>query len=106
MAGLGDLAGLLKQAQKMQREIARIQDELKTRMVEGSASGGAVRVTATGGLELAKIHIDPSVLASGDASLIEDMVRMAANQALEKARELSKSELGKLTGGLSIPGMF
>ena len=106
MAGLGDLAGLLKQAQKMQREIARIQEELKTRTVEGSASGGSVRVTATGGLELAKIHIDPSVIASNDASLIEDLVKMAANQALEKARELSKSELGKLTGGLSIPGMF
>ncbi|MBL8766979.1 MAG: YbaB/EbfC family nucleoid-associated protein [Planctomycetes bacterium] len=106
MAGLGDLAGLLKQAQKMQREIARIQEELKTRTVEGSASGGAVRVVATGGLELAKIQIDPSVMSSGDASLIEDMVKIAANQALEKARELSKSELGKLTGGLSIPGMF
>ncbi|MBK6942382.1 MAG: YbaB/EbfC family nucleoid-associated protein [Planctomycetes bacterium] len=106
MAGLGDLAGLLKQAQNMQREIARIQGELKTRTVEGSSSGGAVRVVATGGLELAKIHIDPSVLASGDATLVEDMVRMAANQALERARELSKSELGKLTGGLSIPGMF
>lgn len=75
MAGLGDLAGLLKQAQKMQREIARIQEELKTRTVEGSASGGAVRVVATGGLELAKIQIDPSVMSSGDASLIETWSR-------------------------------
>jgi DNA-binding YbaB/EbfC family protein len=104
MAGLGDFAGLLKQAQKMQKEMANIQEGLKHRIVEGSAGGGAVKVQVNGNMDVIGIAIDPS--AAGDHEMLEDLVLTAVKQGIDKARELAKSELGRLTGGLSLPGMF
>ena len=106
MAGLGDLSGVLKQAQKMKEEMARIQEELKERVVEGSAGGGAVRVEVTGSIDVRAVHIDPGAIDPNDVEMLEDLVLTAARQGVEKARELAKAELGKLTGGLSLPGIL
>jgi hypothetical protein len=106
MAGLGDFAGLLKQAQRMQQEMSRVQEGLKDRVVEGTAGGGMVTVHANGNMEILAIKIDPQVIDPSEKDVLEDLILVAAKQAIEKARELGKVELGKLTGGLSLPGMF
>ena len=106
MAGLGDFTGLLKQAQKMQAEMARVQEELKGREVEGTSGGGTVTVRVTGNMDVVGLSIAPSVIAEGDAQMVEDLVLTATRQAMEKARELAQAELGRFTGGMSIPGLF
>lgn len=106
MAGLGDFAGLLKQAQMMQREMARVQEALKERVVEGSAGGGMVSVHVNGGLEVLSVKIHPDVIDKDDKEMLEDLVLAAVKQGVDLARELAKSELGKLTGGLSLPGII
>lgn len=106
MAGLGDFTGLLKQAQKVQAEIARVQEELKGREVEGSAGGGAVVVRVSGSLEVRSVKIAPSVLEGRDAEIVEDLVLLATRQGLERAKELAQTELGRFTGGMSIPGLL
>ncbi|MFH0947336.1 MAG: YbaB/EbfC family nucleoid-associated protein [Planctomycetota bacterium] len=106
MAGLGDFTGLLKQAQKMQKEMGRVQEELKDRVVEGSSGGGMVTVHVNGNMDVLAIKIDPEVIDPKEAEMLEDLILAAVKQGVEKARELGKKELGKLTGGLSLPGMF
>ncbi len=106
MAGLGDLAGLLKQAQRMQAEMAKTQESLKLRIVEGTSGGGMVKVQVNGGLEIVSVHIDPQCVDPKEPEVLEDLVLAATKQALDKARELAKSELSRLTGGLSLPGIL
>lgn len=105
MAGLGDFTGLLKQAQKVQAEIARVQEELKHKEVEGTSGGGVVTVRVSGNMDIRSVKIAPSVLEGGDVQIIEDLVTAALKQAMERAREMSQAELGKFTGGMSIPGL-
>lgn len=106
MAGIGDLSHLLKQAQKMQKEVGRIQDELKTKVVEGSAGGGMVKAHVNGSREVLSIKIDPSVVDPEDVEMLEDLVTAAVKQGLKAAKELQDKELSGLTGGMPIPGMF
>ncbi len=106
MSGLGDFSNLLKQAQRMQKDVTRIQEELKSKVIEGSAGGGTVVSRVNGSRELLSIKIDPSVLDPEDVELLEDMVVAAVKQGLTAAKELQENELSKLTGGLTFPGMF
>ena len=104
MAGLGDI---LKQAQKMKAEMERIQAEVATRTVEGSAGGGMVTAVANGKGELLSVRIDPEVARGEDLEMLQDLVMAAANDALRKARELLTQEVSRLAGGLGLPpGMF
>ena len=104
MAGLGDI---LKQAQKMKAEMERIQAEVATRSVEGSAGGGMVTAVANGKGELLSVKIDPEVARSEDLEMLQDLVMAAANDALRKAREMLTQEVSRLAGGLGLPpGMF
>jgi DNA-binding YbaB/EbfC family protein len=105
---LKDFGGILKQAQKMQKELQRVQEELKERVVEASAGGGMVIVQVNGQRELVSIKIDPEVVKAEDVGMLEDLVQAAVNQAMVKASELAKEELGKLTGGLplNLPGLM
>lgn len=106
MAGsLGDLGGLLRQAQKMQQQVAELQEELKKRTFEGSAGGGAVHVVVNGQRELVEIKIKPEAVDPDDVELLEDMVRGAVNQALKQAEETTTAEMQKVTGGMGIPGL-
>jgi len=108
-----NMGALLKQAQKMQEEIAKAQEELDTIKVEGTSGGGMVKVTANGKQEIESIKIEPEVVNSDDVEMLEDLVTAAVNQALEKAGERAKEHmnsvtsgfLGGLPGGMKIPGL-
>jgi len=103
---LGNMAGLLKQAQAMQAQMAKVQEQAASKTVTGTAGGGSVTVTANGAMEIVKIVIDPEVVKSGDADIVQDLMLVATNDALRKAREMMANEMKSLTGGLNIPGLF
>jgi DNA-binding YbaB/EbfC family protein len=96
---------LMKQAARMQQQMQTIQAELAVRTVEATSGGGAVKVTAKCDGSLAGIKIDPQALNPADAQLLEDMVLTAANQALNQAKEIANTEMGKATAGFNLPGM-
>jgi hypothetical protein len=100
-----NIAKMLKEAQRMQERMAEAQAELATRTVEASAGGGKVLVTATGAGDIVSIKIDPQVVDPKDVEFLEDLVLTAVKQALEDAKEIAGAEMGKLTGGLKIPGL-
>lgn len=106
MSGMGNLGNLMQQAQRMQRDLGRLQDELKERMVEGSAGDGAITVIASGGQEIMSIKIEPEAVDEDDVETLEDLLIAAVNNALEKSREMQRSETEKITGGMNLPGMF
>jgi DNA-binding YbaB/EbfC family protein len=102
-----DMNKLMQQAQQMQEQMARVQDELAHETVEASAGGGLVTVKATGAGEIAEIKIDPKAIDPDDPELLEDTVLAAVNEALRSAQALAQSRLGAATGlgGLGLPGM-
>ena len=99
---LGQISGLIKQAQEMQ---GKMKAALKEKTVEASAGGGMVTVTANGLREVLSITIEKEVIDPADSEMLEDLVAAAVNQALKKAEALSKEELSGLAGGLPIPGL-
>jgi nucleoid-associated protein EbfC len=103
--GIGGMGDLLKQAQEMQSRMAKIQEELAQKTVEGSAGGGMVQVTVNGQLALTAIKIDATVINVEEKEMLEDLVLAAVNDGMRKARELASAEMSKLTGGLKIPGL-
>jgi DNA-binding YbaB/EbfC family protein len=104
--GLGSMGDLMKQAQKMQKEMARIQEEVKQRVVEGTAGGEMVKVLVNGAGDVVSVKIRPDVVDPGDVEMLEDLVLAATNVALKKSREMLQAEMSKLTGGLGLPGLF
>ncbi len=102
MKGFGNM---MKEAQKLQAQMEKMQEEIGKKIVEATAGGGMVTVQANGKQELIAIKIDPEVINKDDAQMLEDLVLAACNEALRKSRELVQQELGKLTGGLKIPGL-
>ena len=102
-----DLGGLLRQAQQLQEKLANVQEELGGRTVEASAGGGMVTAVVNGKLELVAVRIDPSLLESPDAEMLQDLIVAAVNEGVRAARKMIEDEMGKLTGGLGIklPGM-
>src|SRR5919199_5158107 len=95
---------LLQQAQQMQADMAKAQEELAAEVVEASAGGGTVTVKVTGALEVKEIGIDPEAIDPDDADMLQDLVLAAVNEALRSARELAANRLGAATGGLGGPG--
>jgi DNA-binding YbaB/EbfC family protein len=95
----------MKEAQKLQQQMEKIQAEVARKKVEATAGGGMVTVEANGKQELVSIKIDPEVVSRDDVQMLEDLVLAASNEALRKSREMMQQELGKLTGGLRIPGL-
>jgi len=95
----------MKQAARMQQQMEQVQAELAARTVEATSGGGAVKVTAKCDGSLAAIKIDPQALNPADAQLVEDMILTAANQALSQAKEISNTEMGKVTAGMNLPGL-
>ena len=100
---MSSLGKFMKQAARMQQQMEQVQASLALRTVEAT-SGGAVKVTAKCDGSLAAIKIDPQALNPADAQLLEDMILTAANQALSQAKEISTSEIGKVTAGMNLPG--
>lgn len=106
MASIGAMGDLLKQAQEMQSRMAKIQEELANKTVQGSSGGGMVQVTVNGQFNVTAVRIEPSVINSNEKEMLEDLVLAAVNDGMRKARELASSEMSKLTGGLKIPGLM
>ena len=102
MKGFGNM---MKEAQRLQQQMAALQEEVGKKKVDATVGGGMVTVEANGKQELLSIKIDPEVINKDDAQMLEDLVLAACNEALRKSRELVQQELGKLTGGLKIPGL-
>lgn len=100
--GMGNLGRL---AHQMQAEMARVQAELEAATIEGTAGGGAVRVTVTGKQEVVSVAIDPEAAEGGDVEILQDLVVAATNDALRGARELAEQKLGALTGGMRLPAI-
>jgi DNA-binding YbaB/EbfC family protein len=95
----------MKEAQRLQQQMQELQEQAAQKKVQATAGGGMVTVEASGRQELVSVKIDPEVINKEDAQMLEDLVLAACNEALRKARELVQQELGKLTGGLNIPGL-
>lgn len=100
-----DYNQMMKQAQKMQEDMSKAQEDLKKETIEVTYGGGAVKVTASGYGEITGIAINPEVVDSGDTEMLQDMILVAVNDAIEKARTLQEQKMQSITGGLGIPGM-
>jgi hypothetical protein len=107
MAGLPNMQGMMKQIQKMQEKVARIQEELETRTVEADAGGGMVKATVNGKQHLVKITIEKEVINPADPEMLEDLVLAAVNKALDEAGTMAQEEMAKATSGMlpNIPGL-
>jgi len=103
---LGNMANLMKQAQAMQAQMAKLQEEAATKTVTGTAGGGMVSVTANGGMEIVSVAINPEAAKSGDVDMLQDLVLAASNDALKKARQMMADQMKSVTGGMNIPGLF
>ena len=102
MKGMGNI---MKEAQKLQAQLAAVQEEVGKKKVEATAGGGMVTVEANGKQEIVAIKIDREVINPEDAEMLQDLVLAACNEALRKSKEMVQQELGKLTGGFKIPGL-
>lgn len=100
-----DFMKMMQQAQQMQGKLSELQDELAKRTVTGAAGGGMVSVEADGKGTVKRIKIDPSLMTGGDVELLEDLVTVAVGDAQQKAAFLGQEEMGRLAGGLGIPGL-
>jgi len=100
------MGGMLKQAQKLQSKIFKLQEEMAERTVETSVGGGMVSVVANGKQEVVSIKVDPEVVDPGDVQMLEDLIVAGVNDALKKAQDMVSQEMTKLTGGFNIPGLM
>ncbi len=103
---MSSIGKLMKQAARMQQQIEATQSALAARTVETTSGGGAVKVVATCDGKVKSIKIDPAAMDPKDATLLEDLVLTAVNSALDQAREINSTEMGKVTQGFSLPGMM
>ena len=103
---MSSLGKLMKQAQRMQRQMEEVQTALAARTVEGTSGGGAVKITARCDGSLAGVKIDPAAVSPDDVSMLEDLILTAANQALSQAKEIYNAEMGKVSAGMNLPGMM
>ncbi|HWH77445.1 MAG TPA: YbaB/EbfC family nucleoid-associated protein [Candidatus Binatus sp.] len=106
MAGIPGMGNILKQAQEMQARMAKIQEELANKTVQGSAGGGMVQVTVNGQFILTALKIEAAAINPAEKDMLEDLLLAAVNDGMRKAREMASAEMTKLTGGLKIPGLM
>ena len=102
----GGMAQLMRQANQMQMKMKKVQEELALKSYDGTAGGGAVKVTVSGDNQVKSVVINPDVIQAGDVEMLQDLIAAATNDALKLAKETSSQEMNKITGGMNIPGMF
>lgn len=102
----GGMAQLMKQANQMQLRMKKVQEEMAKREFEGTSGGGAVKIKVNGEHLVVGLTIDPEVIKSGDAEMLQDLILTATNDAIKLAKETNNKEMEKVTGGMPIPGMF
>ena len=100
-----NMGKMMKQVQKMQADMMRIQEELKSKTAEGTAGGGVVKVVVNGHQEIQAVEIEPEVVDPDDVEMLQDLILAAVNEALRKCQDMVSKEMGKATGGLNIPGL-
>jgi DNA-binding YbaB/EbfC family protein len=99
------MANMMKQAQQLQSKMLKLQEELAEKTVESSSGGGMVKVVANGRQQIVSIQIEEEVVDPDDVEMLQDLILAAVNDALTKGQEMVSAEMGKLTGGLNIPGL-
>jgi len=102
----GGMQQFMKQAQQMQLKMAKLQEELATKTVEASSGGGAVTAISTGNQLLSAIKINKEVVNADDVEMLQDLIMTAVNESLKKSKAMSEAEMQKITGGVSMPGLF
>lgn len=105
MGNAGNMQGMMKKVQKMQAEMLKMQEELKTRTVETTFGGGALTIVANGKKEIESIKIKPEAIDPDDVEMLQDMIVSGVNEALRKIDEMTEREMSKITGGMKLPGM-
>ncbi len=100
------LGNIMKQAQQMQQRIARVQQELEGREVEATSGGGMVTALVNGKMQLVSLKIEKDVVDPEDIEMLQDLVSAAVNEAMKQSQEMMQEEMGKVTGGMNLPGMF
>ncbi len=100
------LNGLMKQAQQMQQKMATLQKELESREIETSSGGGMIKIKITGKQQILSISINKECVDPNDVATLEELVKTAVNQAVKESQDMVSSAMAKITGGISIPGMF
>lgn len=101
-----NFGNIMKQAKKMQERMMQLQEELASRTVEATAGGGMVAVTVNGKFEVLSLKIDREVVNPQDVEMLQDLVMAAVNEGVRKAQEMAAAEMGKVTGGMQIPGLM
>ncbi|MFW0884456.1 YbaB/EbfC family nucleoid-associated protein [Candidatus Acidulodesulfobacterium sp. H_13] len=101
-----NMAGMLKQAQRLQSDMLKMQEELGSKIVESSSGGGMVTARVNGKQELIEIKIDKAVVDPEDIEMLQDLIVASINEVLTKSKDMVSGEMSKLTGGLNLPGMF
>lgn len=96
---------MMKQAQKMQADMARIQEELAEKVIEVQAGGGAIKIQITGGQEIRGVTLSPEIVDPEDIEMLQDMMVAAFNEAVRASQDMAKEELSRITGGMKLPGM-
>ncbi|HHV51178.1 MAG TPA: YbaB/EbfC family nucleoid-associated protein [Candidatus Avimonas sp.] len=104
--GPGNMQSMLKQAKKLQEEMAALQEELDKREYTASSGGGAVTATVNGKHVITKLDIKPEVVDPDDVEMLSDLILAAVNEAIRQASENTENEMAKISGGLSFPGLF
>lgn len=102
----GGFSSIVRQAQKMQQKIGRIQDNMEGRIVEASSGGGSVTAYVNGKQDLVDLKIAPEVIDPDDPSMLEDLILAAVRQAIKNSQDMVSEEVNKVTGGLNIPGLM
>ncbi|PKM79010.1 MAG: YbaB/EbfC family nucleoid-associated protein [Firmicutes bacterium HGW-Firmicutes-13] len=103
----GNMGKMMKQVQKMQTDMAKLQEELHSKLVEAAAGGGVVKVVANGKKEIIELNISPEAVDPEDVEMLQDLILSAVNEALRKAEDMVGEEMQKITGGLNLPpGLF
>lgn len=100
------LGNIMKQAQQMQAKMARVQQELEKKEVEATAGGGMVTAKVNGKQELLELNIEKDVVDPEDVEMLQDLVMAAVNEAIKQSQKMIQEEMGKVTGGMNIPGLF
>ena len=103
MKGMGNM---MKQAQKLQTKMLKLQEELAGKSVEATSGGGMIKVVANGRQQILSIQIEKEVVDPEDVEMLQDLIMAAVNDALGKAQDMVSGEMGKLTGGMNIPGLM
>jgi nucleoid-associated protein EbfC len=104
--GAGNMNNMIKQAQKMQEDMGKVQEELEAQVYDVTSGGGAIKVTITGKREVTAIELKPEIVDPEDIEMLQDLLVAGVNEAIRKVEDISEKEMAKITAGVNMPGIF